>query len=577
VSGARRLALSLVLGSALLGSGFAVALAAPGDPDASFAISGKRVLDYGGEDAAADVVVQPNGKIVVASFGGATAAFQITRLDPDGSPDTGFGTSGTVTPDFGGDGGEYPAAVALGPDGKIVVIGFVANGVDLDIAILQLLSNGQPDTSFDGDGKRTIALGDSATGDAVAIEPDGKIVVAGTSSGQMVVTRLTQTGAFDPSFNNGTPLQFELTPGGLFVFAGGMVRLPNGSIVLGATIETADGGDIGLARVTPNGSLDAGFSGDGIVIHDLGGDDFAGRMALQPDGKLVVAARAGSAGLLSVARFTSDGALDSGFGNAGRVGVDVGGTPPSDVLVQANGKLLAMGYNDGGRATVMRVQPGGTLDTTLNGSGQVTDVFGGSEDNARAGALQQNGAILIAGQTNQNAAVARLQGDGEAGGGPAATPGGGGSTQGGPTGGGPTKTGVPLCAGKRATIVGTARKDRLKGTRRADVIVGLGGADTITGGGGQDLICGGDGDDRLDGAAGNDKLFGQSGKDALSGAGGNDLLEGGPGNDALGGGPGTDRLLGQAGRDRLTGGPGSGDRCAGNAGRDRLSCERGRA
>ena len=352
--------------------------------------------------------------------------------------------------------------------------------------------------------------------------------------------------------------------------------LGDGSIVLATTIQTGEeSADVALARLTPAGSLDSGFSDDGGALHDLGGNDFAGKLALQPDGKLVMAARTGPAGLLSVARFTSDGGIDSGFGNGGRVGVDVGGTPPGDVVVQANGKLLVIGYNDGGRATVMRVQPGGTLDSTFSGNGQVSDVFGGIEDLGRAGALQANGGILIAGQTNLNAVVARLQGDGQAGG-PVGLPGGGGPG-GGPGGGSQSTKGVPRCGGKRATIVGTARKDKLRGTRGADVIVALGGADTVAGGGGKDLICGGDGDDRLDGGTGNDVLFGQSGKDRLGGAAGNDRLQGGAGNDALGGGPGKDKLLGQSGRDQLSGGPGKGDHCAGNAGRDTLSCERGRA
>jgi uncharacterized delta-60 repeat protein len=575
-----RAALTSLLTLALLASGLAAALAAPGDPDTSFATGGKRVLDFGGEDGATDVVVQPDGKIVMASFGGDPAAFQITRLNADGSPDGSFGTGGNATPDFGALGGEYPAAVALGPDGKVVVVGLVDNGVaaGFDMAVLRLLANGQPDASFDGDGLLTVNLGESETADAVAVKPDGGILVGGTSTNGMLVMSLTATGAPDPGFNNGAPLVFNPVPQSLFVFGGGMLRLPDGSLVLATTIETGqDSADVALARLTPTGNLDPGFSDDGVALHDLGGNDFAGKLALQPDGKLVMAARTGPAGLLSVARFTSDGAIDAGFGNGGRVGVDVGGTPPADVLVQANGKLLAIGYNDGGRAYVLRVQPGGTLDSTFSGDGQMTDVFGGIEDLGRAGALQANGGILIAGQTNANAVVARLQGDGQAGG-PAPTPGGpgGGGPGGGPGGGGPTSS-VPTCGGKRATIVGTARKDRLKGTSRADVIVALGGNDKVAGGGGKDLICGGGGNDRLDGGTAADKLFGQSGKDALSGAAGSDLLEGGPGNDALSGGPDKDRLLGQGGSDRLRGGPGRGDFCAGNNGRDHANCERGRA
>ncbi len=111
---------------------------------------------------------------------------------------------------------------------------------------------------------------------------------------------------------------------------------------------------------------------------------------------------------------------------------------------------------------------------------------------------------------------------------------------------------APKCAGKRATIVGTAGADTLRGTARADVIVGLGGKDTIVGLGGKDLICGGAGDDRLSGGAGNDTLFGNSGNDGLSGGTGSDLLNGGTGRDRMTGGLGRDRLLGGPGRDTHT-------------------------
>lgn len=124
-------------------------------------------------------------------------------------------------------------------------------------------------------------------------------------------------------------------------------------------------------------------------------------------------------------------------------------------------------------------------------------------------------------------------------------PGGGGPVTGGP-GGGPAAN-APLCLGKRATIVGTARRDVLRGTPRADVIVALGGNDVIAALAGKDLVCAG---------AGNDRATGGAGADRLSGGPGNDSLGGGAGVDALLGGAGLDTLLGGAGRDALVGGPG---------------------
>lgn len=181
--------------------------------------------------------------------------------------------------------------------------------------------------------------------------------------------------------------------------------------------------------------------------------------------------------------------------------------------------------------------------------------------------------------------------------------------------------GVPTCAGRTATRLGTTGPDTIVGTRGADVIVGLGGDDRILGRGGDDIICGGDGDDllrgghgadRLDGGAGEDRvvgggdddvLIGCPGEDTLSGRGGDDILngdgasawsgaddllrggggddtvnggggddriDGGPGDDTLGGGHGDDLLRGRPGSDRLSGGKGQ-DLLKGGPGADHLA------
>ena len=113
------------------------------------------------------------------------------------------------------------------------------------------------------------------------------------------------------------------------------------------------------------------------------------------------------------------------------------------------------------------------------------------------------------------------------------------------------------CAGLRATIVGTGRRDVLRGTARRDVIAALGGNDVVRGLGGADLICLGAGTDRGIGGAGADRVLGQLGADRLEGGLGRDRLEGGPGRDLLLGGAGIDRLLGLGGRDTARGGPGA--------------------
>ena len=173
-------------------------------------------------------------------------------------------------------------------------------------------------------------------------------------------------------------------------------------------------------------------------------------------------------------------------------------------------------------------------------------------------------------------------GGGGPGGGGGGGAGGGGGTVGGTTGGGSGRS--LRCGGKRATIVGTNGRDRIRGTRRSDVIVALGGNDRILGGRGNDRVCAGSGRDAVAGDSGSDRLVGEGDQDTLKGGSGNDALDGGRGSDLLQAGSGNDRLLGGTGNDLLEGGSGrdrlsgqSGrDRCRGGSGKDKAKCERGR-
>lgn len=143
--------------------------------------------------------------------------------------------------------------------------------------------------------------------------------------------------------------------------------------------------------------------------------------------------------------------------------------------------------------------------------------------------------------------------------------------------------GAVRCGDELATIVGTARKDRIRGTGGRDVIAGLGGNDVIDGRGGNDLICGGTGNDRVRGGGGLDAIYGGPGNDVILGQGGTDALFGEDGKDRLDGGAGVDGLSGGAGPDRLVGGPGDDlliggdgvDTCIAGSGNDtKLTCER---
>ncbi len=556
--------MALIAAAAALATAAGLALAAPGDLDPGFDGDGRVTIDYGGADRANDVLVQPDGKVVTAGeqMSGPQGTFRVSRLNAGGTLDIGFGN---VEIDFAR-APDRALAVARQPDGRLVVAGSTGENV----AVARLLTDGQLDPSFapgasgddldPADGRLEISYGGSAdTGidgaRDVLVQPDGTIVVAGSSSvpegSNAVVTQLSASGAII-GFGN----QFIGFNGGAGARA--VARQADGKIVVAGITTGANGSDMAVARILPGtGQLDPSFSpggaggdGDGRLVLDLGGSDVAEDALLQPDGKLLIAGRRQIAeqDLLAV-RLTADGARDPGFGENGVARVNAAVTESGNaVALQADGKIVVAGSVDANHA-VARLQPGGSPDTTFSGDGLQTFGFPGAPSGAAWGlALAADGGVVTAGVVDINSgdvSVARLQGD----------PGGGGP--GGP--GGPGAAGrPPRCGGKPATIVGTPRRDRLKGTRRADVVAALGGDDTVTALGGNDVVCGGAGRDVLKGGPGKDRLLGQAG------------------NDRLLGGPGIDRLLGQAGRDALLGGAGPRDLCVGGAGRDRAACERGR-
>jgi uncharacterized delta-60 repeat protein len=568
----------IAVGVALLSVWCGSASAASGDLDPSFSGDGRHTVDLGGDDAANAVALQPDGRIVLAGQGWTDSAVNLAavRLTESGAPDASFDVDGAYRFDFGGT--EFGSGVAVQPNGRILVSGSTSTGTN-DAVVLGVLPNGGLDQSFSTDGFQR--LWSAGTAQALLIQPDGKVVLTGGGGGDFWVAWMSSDGAPDETFASGGAFGFGFALSS--ENANAVARAADGDLILAGSIST-NISDWAIARLDLDDS-GGEFGDEGWVLSNLGSQDFAQAAVVQPDGKIVVGGGGGPGGASFAAmRLNANGTPDASFGG-GTVFVDGfgSGSFATAAALQADGKILLAGAS-GGQMAVARLQPNGILDTTFSGDGRATVDFG-AVDGAAAMALQPDGRIVLVGSTAPDAlapsdiAVARLQGDS-----PLAGP---------PGGGGPGAGVPPRCGGKRATIVGTPRKDTLRGTRRADVIVALGGNDSVKAGRGNDLVCGGSGSDRLAGEDGKDRLLGESGNDRLGGGAGNDTLGGGvgndrlgggvgndrlgggPGNDGLTGGPDTDKVLGGPGRDKLAGGPGRRDLCAGGPGRDRAACERG--
>ncbi len=254
-------------------------------------------------------------------------------------------------------------------------------------------------------------VNDSA--DAVAVQPDGRIVAAGSFSGfgndtgTFAVARLNPDGSPDRSFgSNGRVL--TAFPNGS-AWATGVAIEPDGKIVVAGTASAGRGGDdFALARYDANGSLDSSFSGDGKLTTDFGEEDRAHGLAIQRDGKIVVAGST-SAGRgaddFALARYDPDGSLDATFSGDGKVTTGFGHHEhASGVAIQSDGKIVAAGTRRDGLNNdfaLVRYDRNGTLDPSFDGDGKVTTGFGSDFDEAAGVAISSDDRkIVVAGSTH---------------------------------------------------------------------------------------------------------------------------------------------------------------------------------
>jgi len=408
-------ALTIVLAPTL-----ASAQTTPATLDPSFGTGGRVITNIEGNfDMARGVVVQPDGKILAAgvAIGDRGSDFGLVRYNSsDGTLDTSFGIGGIVTTDFGG-AFEGAWSVALQPDGKIVAAGLtLISGIN-QFALARYNSDGTLDASFGTGGRVTTAFPGATIANAfsVALQPDGKVVVAGWTNidggADFALARYDSTGTLDTSFGTGGRVitAFADSQGHSLAGVFCVVVQPDGKIVAAGDAKLDRGYDFVLARYNSNGTLDAGFGAGGRVITDFGGsDDGAEAVALQPDGKIVAAGFARGIDFdFALARYNDDGTLDASFGTAGRVTTDFAGFSDTAyaVAVQPDGKIIAAGsagtINRGFDFAVARYNSDGTLDASF---GKVATDFGpvipdlvGTSDQAFAVAVQADGKIVAAG------------------------------------------------------------------------------------------------------------------------------------------------------------------------------------
>ena len=387
------------------------ASAADGDLDTGFGVAG--IAWSGVSNASYRVVphmaVQADGRILVCAATGAgfdILDFVVTRFRADGTLDTGFGAGGHVVIDIDGDENGC-AAIAVQPDGRILAAGWSRSPDRM--ALVRLTAAGALDASFGGgSGRVLLAFGDSTTASeatSLAMQSDGRILVAGSyrpASGgkQFAVARLLGDGSPDASFalTGRVCVDFDAGAAGDAV-AMGVALDDNGRIVLGGYAQPGDNKDFALARLLPNGQLDAAFGGGGrtTLSFDLGGGngEVANAMLLRGD-RIVLVGEAATIAMsdMAVARFLADGSPDPSFGIGGKTVVPFDlGSAGSDfaaaVVAQGNGKLLIAGAATIGVpdnrlvAAIARLETDGRLDEQFGNYGkawlddETTPIFSG--------------------------------------------------------------------------------------------------------------------------------------------------------------------------------------------------------
>jgi uncharacterized delta-60 repeat protein len=402
-----------------------MAQATDGDLDPTFGTGGMVMTDFHrSTDIANAVAIQADGKLVVVGqtyqnndFSGED--FVVARYNTDGTLDNTFGSRGRVRTDFPGL-AAVPSSVVIQPDGKIVVAGgafplftFLGN-----FELVRYNPNGSLDTSFGNGGIVTTNFPQGSYAFDVALQPDGKIIAAGTvfvnfdpgesSDTDFALARYNSDGTPDATFGNGGQVSTDFL--GFEDDAFSVLIQPDGKIVaVGSANDPATFYDFAVARYLSNGMIDTTFGVAGKVHTDFGDQNFdrARSAALQPDGRIVAAGFAISQGggvqNFAVARYTSNGILDTTFSRDGKTQIDFGNCcqGATKVLLQSDGKIITVGGSNGESGEddflLARLNPRGSLDATFGVGGQVRTSFGDLNGGANGAALQFDGKIVAVG------------------------------------------------------------------------------------------------------------------------------------------------------------------------------------
>lgn len=290
-------------------------------------------------------------QIATAFLFSATFLLPAVSLAQAGSLDLSFNNTGIVTTSFGSSSDDGAKSVAIQSDGKIVVAGYSNIGGNNDFALLRYNDAGSLDSTFGTAGKVTTAIGSSHdVGHAMAIRSNGKIVVGGWS-------------------------------------------------------DNTSGSDFALVQYNTDGSLDNSFGTGGIVTTAVSGaSDRVYALSIQSDGKIIVAGSSNVATTtnFALARYNNDGTLDNSFGTSGKVITSFSGQASAhSIAIQSTGRIVVGGYDRSGyyKFAMAGYNNDGTLDNSYGTNGKVTTALSSLDDYPTALVVLSDDEILVTGRT----------------------------------------------------------------------------------------------------------------------------------------------------------------------------------
>ena len=363
-----------------------IACAAESDLDPAFGIGGRVVFDQWRQSSPTHAIVQQaDGKLVLASSSyGDTNLLSIARMQTDGTLDPSFGNGGIVTGDV-----EFETALDVieQQDKKLVVAGF---DWQHSLALIwRFNANGDSDTTFGANGVVHVDIDGFDQAQKIFQQPDGKLIVAGivtTTDARLLLARFTANGELDPSFGSGGTSTIDLVGDNDWAELAALVRQPDGRLILAALTR----GQLVILRVMEDGSLDESFGSNGSSSIDATQIDpdhtsiVEGSVAIQADGKIVASATAYHCDIDPwgdcitfddgfIVRLEPTGALDPTFGDGKVVVEDVGFT---SIVVEADDRIVCSFIQDFTEVGLMRFGSDGSLDLDFGDNGRAIADFG---------------------------------------------------------------------------------------------------------------------------------------------------------------------------------------------------------